>query len=319
MPFRSCRYLAPVLLGFHLGLFPVTGLAQGSYTALEIPYHVRTLSMSGGGVADARGADLSMMNPALLMGASFLDGGGRTLLFSVIRYPVDIQSEMAEWRMPWGNRTVAVTLRHLGYGEFDRRDEQNVKTGEFSAGDTWLSVSASRRVWRRVDVGVTGGIFHSRIESVTASLALVTAGASLSIPEVDLVVGVSVRNLGTTLKRYTGYEEVIPTSLSAGLTKGLAHLPLEISVDALWWEKEKRSWWRIGGEFSLPRSLFLRWGLSSYRFDQRTGHVWRDIVTGSALGVAYRTGPLTLDMGFQYAGVGGITVGVGLSAELGGK
>lgn len=314
-----CRYFrveVSAVFALVAGLFPGTMLAQGIYAGLEIPYHVRTLSMSGGGAADVRGADLSTMNPALLMGASSLPDGDRLLLLSVIRYPVNIQSEMVEWRMPWGRRNMAVTLRHLGYGAFDRRDNQGVKTGEFSAGDTWLSVSVGQQVWQRVDVGITGGIYSSQIHNVTASLGLVTVGSSVSIPEIDLVLGLSLRNLGTTFNSYTDYPEVIPTSVSAGLTKKLAHLPLEISLDGVWWENEKRGWWRIGGEFFLPNNLLLRWGLSSYRFEQETGHLWRDIVTGSSLGVAYRMGSLTLDMGFQYKGIGGATVGVGLSLGL---
>ncbi|MFQ6615818.1 MAG: hypothetical protein ACE5HZ_03480 [Fidelibacterota bacterium] len=270
-------------------------------------------------MADVRGTDLSMMNPALLRGASSLPGGDRVLLLSVIRYPVSIQSEMVEWRMSWGHRRVAVSLRHLGYGVFDRRDEQDVKGGEFSAGDTWVTMSASQGLWRRVDIGITGGIFHSQIDNVAASLGLVTVGSSLAIEEIDLVIGLSVRNLGATFQSYTGYEEAIPTSISMGLTKKLAHLPLEISADGKWWGREDRGWWRIGGEFSFPENLLLRWGFSSYRFEQRTGIVWRDITTGSSLGVAYRRGPVTVDMGFQYAGVGGTTLGIGLSIDVGRK
>ena len=70
------------------------GYSQGSYSALEIPYHIRTLSMSGISVADDRGMDVSAVNPALL-------AHSRTeLLVSLARYPADIQSEAVEWRLP---------------------------------------------------------------------------------------------------------------------------------------------------------------------------------------------------------------------------
>ncbi|MFQ6673862.1 MAG: hypothetical protein ACE5GH_03625 [Fidelibacterota bacterium] len=297
-------------------LIPPQLRPQGSFSALEIPYHVRSLSMSATGVADAMGMDISGTNPALLFSGSGGPGGGSALLLSLIRYPAQVQSEMVEWRLPLGRGRGAVSVRHVGYGVFDDRDEGGVKTGQFSAGDTWFSVALAQRMLTRVDVGATGGFFFSQIEDVTATLGLLTLGTALHIPQIDATLGLSVRNLGVTLNSYTAYKEVIPTSLNLGATKKLAHLPLTISLDGVWWHGEDRSRVRMGGEFVFPYGIFLRWGVSSYRFDQKTNNLWRDVATGTSLGLAYRSRNLTMDVGLQYTGVAGTAIGIGVSTSL---
>ncbi|MEE9167045.1 MAG: hypothetical protein V3U24_06260 [Candidatus Neomarinimicrobiota bacterium] len=283
--------------------------AEGSYPGLEILYHVRSLSMASVGTADGSGMDMTVTNPSLLQSAK----GG--LLLSVMRYPADIQTEMVEWRIPWGRRTTAVSLRHLGFGTFDERDEEGVKTGQFSASETWMSVSFAQSLFRSLDVGMTGGLFLSRVQDVTATLGVLTAGGVVTLNRYDMRVGISVRNLGVTLNSYTEYGEPVPSSLHVGLTKKLAYLPLELSVDAGWWDKGHRNIVRLGGEFTFPYNLRLRWGTSSNRFDLESNRLWQDMAAGTSLGVGFLTPNLSVDLGIEYRGVGGTVLGVGFSSH----
>ncbi len=291
-----------------LAALPCWLSAQGSYSSLEVPYHVRSVSMGGIGIADHGGTDMAAFNPALLQGNT------KELLLSVLRYPAQIQSEMVEFRFPWRERSVAVTVRHMGYGSFEALDEDGVKTGEFAASDVWASLAVSQSVFPSMDIGLTAGIYQSQIENVRASLGIVSVGTVLRLPELDASLGLSVRNLGVALQNYGSYPEAIPTSVNVGVTKRLAHLPLELSVDGVWWEQGGVA--RIGGEFILKQGILLRWGSSTNRFDQQTEHLWRDILTGSSIGLGYVAQELMVDIGLRYSGIGGAIVGVGVATAL---
>lgn len=302
---RFCRALLAWVVVSALSL-----RAEGSYPGLEIFYHVRSLSMASAGTADGSGMDVTIANPSLLQS---VQGG---LLFSLIRYPADIQSEVVEWRMPWGNRMGAISIRHLGFGTFHERDEEGTKTGQFSAGETWLSLSLAHSLFHFLDVGITAGLFLSQIQNVAAELAVVTVGGAVTIPRYDMRVGITVRNLGATVESYTNYREPIPTSIHVGLTKKLAHLPLELSVDGGWWERSHGTIVRLGGEFSFPYDLKLRWGTSSHRVDLKADRLWHDIASGTSLGVGFSTENLSIDLGMEYRGFAGSALGVGLSTTL---
>ena len=114
--FPSFRYIVAAHMAA-LAALPCWLSAQGSYSSLEVPYHVRSVSMGGIGIADHGGTDMAAFNPALLQGNT------KELLLSVLRYPAQIQSEMVEFRFPWRERSVAVTVRHMGYGSFEALDE----------------------------------------------------------------------------------------------------------------------------------------------------------------------------------------------------
>ena len=291
-------------------LLPLSLRSEGSFSSLEIPYSVRSLSMAAVGVADRNGLDATAVNPALIRGRA------QSLMLSIIRYPADIQSAFVEWSVPWDNRTVAMSLRRLDYGTFEKRDEDGMKTGQFIAGDTWFSASYARALFPVVDVGATAGLFFSQIENVDAILALVTIGTILKIPKFDAQIGFSIQNFGVSLDSYTKYAESIPLSVNMGFSKKLAHLPLELSIDGIWWRREDRGVVKIGGEFTLPFNFLLRWGTSTYRLNQTTGSLSRDIITGTSFGLGYTTGSLTMEVGMHYAGVGGAAIGAGLVTTL---
>ena len=284
--------------------------AQGSYSALDIPYHVRSLSMSSAGIADTRGMDITGSNPSLLQSVE------RGLLISLIRYPAEIQTEIVEWRILMGNRMSAISVRHLGYGIFEKRNQEGEKTGQFSAGETWASLSLAHSLFPSLDIGMTGGLLLSRIDNVSASLAIFTLGGVFTISRFDLRIGFSLRNLGNTIDSYTDHNEPIPTSVNLGITKNLAHLPLDLSIDGTWWSREERGLFRVGGEFSLPYSLKLRLGTSSHRFDLKTNQLWNSVLSETGIGLGYQTRHLSMDMGIHYRGIAGTAIGIGFSTVL---
>ena len=210
--------------------------------------------------------------------------------------------------------SVAATFRGGNYGNFKERDRDGNDLGSFSAGDAWLNVAVAKSLSPLADVGISAGMFQSSVGDVTAVLGLVSLGGRVTIPQLETSLGVSVRNLGTTVQEYTSYTEIIPTSVAVGVTRKMEYLPLILSADAVWWEK--RSLFRLGGEFALPKGLFLQLGTSSFRSDLQTGELWRDIASGFSLGFGYSLKRVSVGFAVANSGVGGISLGVGFSRQF---
>lgn len=291
---RSVFWLASALLA-------PCARGDGSYSALSLPYHARTLALGSAGIADARPPDAPLANPALLSGAARLS-------LSWIRYPGSISAGHTAWQQTWKNHPVAAMAGHVAYGSFDRRDEEGATAGSFAARDTWVSTAVATSVGKRLTLGVSGSLFSSVIEDVSSWLILGSAGAAVAVPEVDLVVGASVRNVGTAVDRYTEHREAIPSSFALGMSKRLKYLPLVLNLDALRW-KGGRTALRLGGEFSLSHNLFFRWGISSDRADLGVGSLGRDLLAGASVGAGYRLGTVILDAGVKSLGPAGWVAG----------
>ena len=188
---------------------------QTAFTSLDIPYHFRSIGMSGSGVADLLSADVS----------------------NLIQYPAFIRTHFVEWRTEWNKWYVSSTFKGVNYGDFLERDINGLELGKFSARDTWISFAFARQLAPIADIGFSTGFFQSSIGELQALLGLITFGTRVIIPEISTSLGVTIRNIGVDLDSYTSYKEDIPTSITIGLTHELRYLPLLLSVDGFWWSK----------------------------------------------------------------------------------
>lgn len=278
---------------------------QNAYSSLDVAYHFRSIGMSGSGVADLLNADVSTLNPALLAGSR------KTIILSAIRYPAAIQTQFLEWRAGLNKWHMAATYRGVNYGDFNERDLDGTELGSFSAADAWMSLALAKSVSAFSEFGASAGFFQSRIGSVQAILGLLTLGGRVTIPPIETSLGVSIRNIGTTIETYSSYKEQIPTSVAIGLTRKMAYLPLLLSIDTIWWKE--RSLIKVGGEFSLPKNFFVQIGSSSLRNDLKTGELWRDITSGISMGIGCALPRTSLGFAVGNGGVGGVSVGLGFS------
>jgi hypothetical protein len=261
------------------------------------------VGLSGSGVGDLMAMDVSTLNPALLSAAP------KSFVVSVVRYPASIQSQFVEWRSNWKELNLSATFKGVNYGAFKERDRDGAELGDFSAGDAWISFALARKISNLADVGLSAGLFQSRVGEVQAMLGLISIGGRVTIPQAASSLGVSVRNLGTTVQTYTAHKEEIPTSVAVGITRKMAYLPLSLSVDGIWWKEITLL--KIGGEFSLPRGFFLQFGSSSFRGDLHTGELWRDIASGISLGLGYEMPRMNIGFAVGNSGVGGVSLGIG--------
>lgn len=301
----SNRMIRTVLL---VGILTGFVCGQPSYTGLEGWYDARMVATAGAGGLqnDISGARI---HPASLVGQP------RQFQLAVVRYPAGITAESLCLVFPRENRTYALEIDHLGYGEFDAIDETGTQTGTYRSGDTWAQLGMAGRVGTTsLHWGLRTGLFYSQLASYESIAWTLSPGLVLDIEVLAATVGVSIQNIGSVLKTYDETTEPLPTTLIVGIGKDLAHLPLRLTIDAGHRLADGSQWLRLGGLFTLSPALAIMIGSSTDKFPQQTQTaVWSDFLAATGAGLRFGTRNLKVDAGTYFYGPGGWISSVGVN------
>jgi hypothetical protein len=239
------------------------GLTSG-FSFLSTDFSPRSAAM-GSAFITMRG-DLNTLN---LNPAGLVSVKGKPFLFNYTNYLLDINGGQAAYSFiaPYLQR-VAVAVSYMDYGDFKATDQYATPTGEsFSAHDFALTLTQAGNLDRYFSYGVSAKYAFSQIENYTAQALAFDFGLQYAAPfENDLFFAVTLLNTGWNVKRYSNVKESLPTMLNVGVSKKLAHLPLEVSVmlrglnqdSGEWYDRLKR--FSAGGELTLSKHLRLRLG-----------------------------------------------------------
>jgi hypothetical protein len=270
-------------------------------------YHISSAAMAGGGVVGVS-PESDHRNPAAIHGQN------RTIHISLLQYPADIQAKSLILVYPQGSNTIALSLRHLGYGDFEEYDEDGNRLGDYVSGDTWISGSVAHSYLENSFLaGVTSGFFISQLADYQSVALTITIGAIYSIETIQTRLGLSLQNSGIILSRYTDKKEKLPTTLTVSMGKRLAYLPLDIAVDFGYRIADNNSYLGISGVFDLPYQFKLRWGMNTNKLYQETDTNYiNDFLGSSGFGLAYDNTEYRFEFGGYFFTTGGWIVGMGL-------
>lgn len=160
----------------------------------------------------------------------------RAAAFSYLNHLADINAGFMAYGHDFGRAgTLGAGLRFLSYGTFEGYDENGLAEGTFRAGDAVLTLGWARTLARRLTGGrLRGGLgmhlAYSSIAEARASVLAADAGLLYHLPQHQLVLSATVRNLGLALSRYAEADVALPVDVRLALTKRLRHLPLLFSV-----------------------------------------------------------------------------------------
>jgi hypothetical protein len=127
--------------------------------------------------------------------------------------------------------TMAFGVRYLGYGSFERADENGFRDGStFGASDVALTVGLSRRYNDRLRYGGSVHGVFSRIDDAGASALAADLGLFYHFPKQQFGLAVSMHNLGLIIDSFAAEGEELPFDLRIGASKKLRHLPLFVTV-----------------------------------------------------------------------------------------
>ncbi len=254
-----------------------------------------------GGAYTAMTGDLHAIgsNPALIAGLKKRQGA-----FDYVNHVLDIQSGFGAYLHPLRNGNLAIALFFQDYGDLQRIDEFGNEQGSFSASSFALAASYSRKIQPSVWVGGTLKYFRSAIDAYSADGFAVDAGVFWQTSLFDnLKVGAAVANLGRARTAFIETRESLPTRVEVGVSKRLAHLPLEWALTLQKYPDEDLIF-AAGGEFTLSPHLFLRLGYNSLAKDQKVG-LSNERFAGISTGFGIRYQKYLIDYSFTSMGAVG--------------
>ncbi|HDQ45819.1 MAG TPA: PorV/PorQ family protein [bacterium] len=302
MKHRVIRFLPSLVLTGLLSSFAADG-----FDFLRITYGGRAAAL--GGAYSAADGDVQSLafNPATLSGSE-----NHRLVFSYIDYLADIQSGFLGYQLRLaGHGILAVTAAYLNYGTLPRTGVQGEDLGTFTPGDLAIGVSYADSLKCRIRWGTTVKYIRSAIDAYSADALALDAGAVYHIPVHMLNIGLSVQNLGRTLRPFIDVKETLPLAFRAGFSKHLAHLPLVISGDVIRYARQESDliggmYFATGGEFTVSDFVLLRFGYHSRGAGQKMG-TEAERMAGLSFGFGLRLRRILIDYAFGSHGALGDT------------
>ena len=215
----------------------------------------------------------------------------------------------------WG--TLAVGLRYMNYGSFERADETGARDGTtFGASDVALSLGWARTYydWLRYGASIQG--IFSGIDSYSAGALAFDAGVLAYWPDRALSASLTIHNTGWVLSSFGDLADELPFDLRLGLTKKLAHLPLMITLMGYnlhelgegegSFTSETLRHLAVGTEFQFSSAFNLRLGYNHRRHEELKTNSRIDLA-GVGLGFGLKVTRFRFDYAYNaWSALGGL-------------
>ncbi len=126
--------------------------------------------------------------------------------------------------------TFATSLQYVGYGEVTHTDAAGNVLGTFRPGDFAWQVSASRKYLEKWYYGLSVKYIRSRYMQYRATGIGTDVGIAFQDTARGWQAGLMAKNMGSQFTSYGAEKEPLPFDLQIGISKRLAHLPLQLSA-----------------------------------------------------------------------------------------
>ncbi len=278
---------------------------QFSFNGINTWVQSSAISLAGGGFLLDYENDFT--NPGTLKNAK------RKIRFSSLNYPADITAYSLIANGDFRSHSLGLKVSRVNYGIFEGRDIENQRTENYSAGDINVEFAYSNSTLsKRINWGIAGGLFMSRLEKSKASGIMLSPGIILNGKIFTL--GMMLKNFGKVIKQYGTVKEEIPSYLIGSISHQLSFLPLKIEFDHFSSINGRHDYSVISGIYTIDNNLFIKTGTSTNRFDQSINASFvRTIFTDFGIGLVYKIEDITVDVNSYSYGTGGIIFGIGIS------
>lgn len=127
--------------------------------------------------------------------------------------------------------TFATSLQYVGYGDVTHTDAAGNIMGTFRPADFAWQVTASRRYLEKWHYGLSLKYIRSRYQEYHSSGLAADVGIAFQDTAHGWQAGLVARNMGSQFSSYSnGVQEPLPFDLQIGISKRLAHIPLQLSA-----------------------------------------------------------------------------------------
>lgn len=188
-------------------------------------------------------------------------------------------------------------IMYMNYGSFDETDDLGNQLGTFNASDLSFVVGYSNLLDENLHFGVNLKFIYSSIAGYTSTGLAGDLGILYRIPESNVAIGASIRNIGAQLSSYlpdASGKEKLPLDLNVGGSVVPKGLPLLLNVNFHKLNESAENFgdrfksFSVGGEFTLSKTLQLRFG---YNNERR-----QELKTGTTAGLAGFSGGVGINV-----------------------
>jgi len=198
---------------------------ESTYQFLNISSSPRQLALGGKEITIY---DFDVNQPSINP-ASLNSRMDNNLSINFSNYFSDINYGTAAYAYTFNNRgnTLHFGLSYIDYGNFSGYDEQGNPTNDFTGKESAFSIGYSTKIKRLpVYIGSNLRLITSSLEQYSSIGISADLGVLYINTEIDLNVGLVIRNFGTQLKAYDEIHEKLPLEIDIGVSQLLENAPL---------------------------------------------------------------------------------------------
>jgi hypothetical protein len=289
-----------ILFGLIICTNPLTGGSSSGtagYEFLRTHIGARPSAMAGAFICIPGDIHAIYFNPAGLASIS-----GRLASATYLNHVLDFQSGFIAYTQPIKSLgQMAVGINYMNYGDFDQTDINGNKIGSFGAGSFAIISSLGRSINEDLMAGVSVKFIYSSIDEYNSTALALDLGAIYKVPFIDdMNVGFGIFNVGQALTAFMDHKDPLPLNFVLGISKKLAHLPLEYCITANKYIDDDIQF-NVGGEFTLTEGVFLRIGYNSLGRELKIG-ADGDQFAGISLGLGFHWKQMQFDYGLSSFG-----------------
>ncbi len=123
------------------------------------------------------------------------------------------------------------SMKYVSYGKFDYADETGMRSGQFYAGESALTLGWGRQLDSLFSIGANLKLVYSSHESYNSFGIGVDVAGSYNSPNRLFTASLIARDIGRQITTYSGEKvEPFPFELQAGISNRLKHLPFRYSI-----------------------------------------------------------------------------------------
>ena len=207
---------------------------------------------------------------------------------------------------------VGAGIVYINYGDFNRTGEEGEDLGTFGANEFALSAGFAGTLQSAATYGLNAKYIFSSIADSRSSAVAVDFGIQFIAVRDRMIIGASVRNLGTQFTPYMTTRESLPLDIAVGTSIYPEHLPAVLMINLHKLNDAQENLFQhfrafsLGLEFTPGPSVHVRVG---YNNERR-----QDLKISNSLGLAgfsvgggINTQGYTVDYAFtSYGDIGGV-------------
>jgi hypothetical protein len=288
--FAPSGFVLSLVLGFVATALPVRAEAAGSTgaTFLELGIGPRAAALGNAYTAIADDVYGMYFNPAGIATVNRQEIG-----FAHNTLILDLDYNYLAYAYPMrGGGTLALSGIYVDLGVVDRREvgaggASTASLGSASGYDFSFSASYARTLSRFVDLGATVKVINETLDNYSANAIAIDLGAKWRPPVPGLTLGVSISNLGSSLKFVRSNDE-LPITLRLGAAYKTPNKRFGLSGDLVYTKNQDMEG-GVGAEFWVwPEHIVLRGGANSQN----------DAGSGASIGAGFHWNDVAVDYAY---------------------